>query len=633
MTKIQFVPLIPLMLEGKTDHVITLINKGNFNPEETSENGRNLLCVSLILNQLSIAETLVKFANSNDTNFNLENTDIIEQVINDKELLIQTSRFIKKNNLLLGEFKFTYLGWIANNSEHLSNPDYFMAFKNLCLDNLDSIKKLDPFQTIMELGFIGNKKLIELYYNICEFNTLPIQQNPFFGLLKQVCLNAPQYFDYHSCSLPAKKTDWQINIDAMTALDKMFDTLVKPELFRQFVISFQLTKCLSKPPNTHTRAIRPVDQFNKYLETHQLGETIAIVAKKAIMYDKNLFTKEFLLEWPLLYFKNKSYIQDHFYERQWALTLTQAENKLVTAAVEKYNLLGFGFAKNISVEKALGILEEFVLDVKKVFPIQGDNLGNGQLWINLCSESQHNRLASGLIQGAVSFTDSDNMLLTIKYSEYNHEDTISTLLHEYTHFMQFNNPNSAEIALSDLTQEAFKWAEFSKVDFASVLLYEISKGLIWAQELVEENQPQLVATMSNLLEHPIENFKPSCQHRFKSINEDISELIQNSIDHIFYMVEIYYKNQECKKSSYEHQLWDYYDKKFPKGYDRNYWKKPVEIHARLNQDLLRLINGKEAFSVNPKKLNCMKDMIQSYNQLYVDNFNNHINSSQNKLKM
>lgn len=634
----QYTPIVPLIIAGNTEEAIRIINQGIFDISEHSEGGRNLLALALSLGRYNIADRLIQFSQENNIHFPIyekiegfKTTDCVYDVIFDKPLLNGLCHFIVKHNLSFEQFDFASYCRIINFNKFDEDDYHFTLFRKICSLNKDHIKKLDPINTIISLGKIGNKKLIKMYYEICDFDKLPINEHPSFKLLKDVCINSPKYSDHHTCYIN-ELFSHNINENKIKRLSSLINDIQDDYSFRLAFnyknkgILEQLSH-IFKNNNKHLY----IDSLIPYHEyQHVFNILSSFVGNQLNQIPLNEqhrhFKKRYLTEWPTFYFKNKSYAQINKYID---LELGKENETNIKNIINQFNLIGLSFAKDIKPQEIIIILNRFASEIKEIFPIQDNNLANQQLWINFFSHSQFPHNLPIEEEGSLSIRYfKDKMFLNVYYHAYDHEKTLSTLIHEYTHFMQFNSQtaeNFSNTELLKLQKESYKWVDFSKEDFSHYFLVQVCDKWEDLSDLIQENNLFLINKITSLLDKPWEKFGEelikSAQFMFsKDEYPDTENRFNEKVMHYLPLVKIYQESQQQQQFSYEYYLW----KKNRKN--ERYLNNPIEIHARFNQALHGQITNSDAIelAINPKKLEAMKSMIKSFNHTYLNIFQDNI---------
>jgi hypothetical protein len=642
MKNINKIHLIPLIQEGKIDEVILSIRNNNFDPSEISESGRGLLYVALLLKQYNIAEALVKYSKENNILFVLvrkkyNDNSIIDDVFYDIELLKGTYLFINKHSLEIKNKKFDFLRYCRELNDSLSNDKEALSyFKNICILNQHHITTLDQFKIIMELGYIGNKDLIEIYYDVSNFNSLPLNEHPSFKLLKDVCLNAPKYFDSHSYISSALKTRVHINKKEIINLENNFKNINDETSFIEYFKGEKnISDCISSIAYRKDNETSPFYRLEPNIEYFKVSTMLPKDTDSKLAID-------YLIQWPTIYFDGKS-------SALKTNPIEQATEIKIRKIIKDYNLLGISFAKSIAPTEVVSILDEFISKVKKLCPIDDKYIGNNQLWLDFFSPAQTKRNEVINYQGYISPRNEGRMVISTRL-DHGHHKCVSNLIHEYTHFLQLNNEQSEDItynqksnnvSLYSLKDESHKWCDFNEKDFSVFFVGKLNEDLCMPS-LMKKHKEKLIETVMLLLDSPLEDFRPSFLSKINYIFKEEFDYAYERFGHILnnnlHLVDLYHQSQKNKDYSYEYYLWTHHDKHGNKPIEEksksleNYWNRPHEIHARLNQAITEQDN--KSLVVNPKKLDAMKKMIEYFNSIYVDKLVENSNlPKKKKLKM
>jgi hypothetical protein len=627
--------LIPLILEGKKDEVISSIKNGNFDPSEISGGGRNLLYVALLKDEYDIADVLTQYAQKNNFVFNLINQRNDDSIVDDffyqDKSLNKLFNFIKKDNLEIKKFDFLW-HCVVFNANKADEEEALSNFKQNCILLKDHITKLDPIKTIIQLGDIGNGDLIELYYNICEFDKLPINKHPSFKLLTDVLVNSPKYFDYNIYTANQKNSNTPKK--EISNLKKVLNNINNEKSFNKYFkgkehISASLSK-IYLHNHHYNYDPKSIQQMYNLDANNEYNNVFSILSK---FHHENvgeinlpsLFTKFYLEEWPIAYFSGKSYARRNTFNEK-TTNINEENNIKINELIHKYNLLGFSFAKDLKAEDVLSVFEKFTSRIKKLFPIEGEHIGNNQVWFNFSSTGQIKRNENSSRKGFYSEASSPETIINAEIHPDRIDDTVDTLVHEYTHFMQFNNNEAKEISLKSLDalkKEAYKWIDFPKEDFSNYFFNEAFGQYPIFSDLIEKNKSFLTKSFIDALDEPLNNFKDRFLNKirpvFSSDDADDAQWLEKKANEILtetlFVINIYKTSQDKKDWSFEGYLWNYQDHNTRK----EYWATPIEIHARLNSDLNIVQSGiSKPINVSPKKLDAMKEILEYFNNTYVD---------------
>lgn len=629
----KIIPLIPLLEENKSEEILQHIKNGNFDPLEISENGRSLLAAAILLKKYNIADVLVQYSKNNNIIFDLnnqkyKNRSIIDDIIDDKDNLEGAYIFFKRHDLNINANAFDFLknAKYAINNGLEKNQGHLSYFRKICDLNKHHITALDPIQTIMQLGNIGSNKLIEIYYDICGFNNLQLNSHPSFILLKDVLLNAQKYCD-SQVYVSSNENNSHINQEAIGELSKILENINSHSEFNKyFKGNKDINACLSRVCNTFSTNYSSRYNLEPYREYNNLRNVISEFSKKQLIGidEPSKVVKAYLHEWPIHYFNGKSYANTS--RNNMELTVNANNDKKLKDIVKKYNLLGISFSKNIDASLIISIFEKFDSTVKTVFPIEDEHIGNNQIWFNFSSPKQQKRNENRTNIGFFTNTNIEKKFIDTCISSEDVEKSVSILVHEYTHFMQFNNEDSKKFSyesLDVLGKESYKWVEFKKEDFANFFLTNILKDFYFEPSFWDEHKDYLINSLTSAIDiyAPLEQFSEKFLSNIdKLLTSDEGNRMHRILGDVLpenrFLVGAYYITEQDKVCSYEYTLWSYYDRKGKS----TYWIKPQEIHARFNQDLIadKTTQINKHVIINPKKLDAMKEMLQYFNNTYTD---------------
>lgn len=633
------IPLIPLFEENKTEEILQHIKSERFDPLEISENGRSLLAVALLLGKYNIADNLMQYHKKNNIAINLnnmkyKNESIIRDIIDNKDLLEGMYIFFKRHNLNINICKFDFVNScrLIANAKLEKNKEYLSCFRKVCEAHKNNINALDPLKTIMKLGKIGSHQLIEIYYDICDFNNIDLTAHPSFILLKDVLVNAPKYFN-SQVYVSSNENSNHINKEAIIDLSKILEEIKDNVKFNKyFKGNKDINACLSRICYTTSLNYSTLYNLEPYTEYVNLSMIINDLSNKKLMGidDAAKLVKTYLEQWPIHYFNGKSYADCFNDVNDIELTVNEHNDRQFNTIITKYNLLGISFSKDIEPSLIISIFEKFDSAIKNIFNLENEYIGNNQIWFNFSSRLQEKRDQQ---RGNNGFFRHGNleikqMFIDTLVSSEDINKMVSILVHEYTHFMQLNNDESKKISndsLHDLGREAYKWVEFSKEDFANFYLKYILEGFGFSQSFFCLHKKLLIESVVSSLDIdiPLSMFPEKFLNKIDNLldsdeGQQLHTILNNIVPKNLNLVKAYYISEQERSCSYEFTLWMNYDKE-AKQY---YWCQPVEIHARLNENLLFQKIGEidSTIIINPKKLEAMKDMIENFNEIYLNNY-------------
>lgn len=169
--------------------------------------------------------------------------------------------------------------------------------------------------------------------------------------------------------------------------------------------------------------------------------------------------------------------------------------------------------------------------------------------------------------------------------------------------------------------------DFSKEDFANFYLKYILEGFGFSQSFFESHKKFLIQSVVSSLDIdiPLNMFTEKFLNKIDNLldsneGQRLHAILNNIVPENLNLIEAYYISEQERLCSYEFTLWMNYDKELKKYY----WCQPVEIHARLNENLLfqKIDEINNTIIINPKKLEAMKGMIESFNEIYLNNYLN-----------
>lgn len=311
MNNENIIKLVPL-LEGQNGaKALHAIESGNFDINEVSEKGNDLFKVAFYYGEFDVAKKLLSFNTENNQIFSLNIGSDISTPLFDgmlyrsqnmsKDMLHEMDaykNFIEINNVIL-KLDFTEVINVLNSYDAsiFNRVDYIQRLKYF-LDDAD-IKQLEPVTTIKQLSKLKCSNLLQLYYDICEFEQLPIQEHPSFKLLKDVATNPTKYYDFYVVSKNEKVEDLNHNINPLTTstIKEHFEQIERTKDFAKYFKKGRdflpdIFK-LHKMPYFDRRMTSP------QIEVDNIHQAIRKLNDGVLVENPDKFLKHYLSNWPI----------------------------------------------------------------------------------------------------------------------------------------------------------------------------------------------------------------------------------------------------------------------------------------------------------------------------------------------
>lgn len=623
--------LAPLLEENKTQEAIQVIESGNFNIYELSEKGNNLFTLAFYYEEFTIAEKLLNFNTNVHQKFSLEIDNFISLYLFEKaivkpenffQMIEKYKAFINNHNIVLNLDFYEALDAMDYYGEDsislFKKVDNINLLKFLLKDSIKDIKQLNPIDTIKIISKLKSPNLLAMYYEICEFDTLPIQEHPSFKLLKDVVTHPTKYYDFYVFSQDPDRENLEYNIEenSILKIKNEFDKINRAKDFSKYFKkgkSFlpDIFKLHRIPYFDRTLPIPAIEVNRIHSAIHNLNENV-------LVENQEKFLNYYLINWPIHYFPGKSKNHENLINEDQVFQLKQI--------LSKYSISNIVIHKDKDIEETIKIIKESANEIKFQFNLEDHEVGNHDLSIIFyhINQNQESMLAY--------FYDKNKSISFCNNLSY--KDNVSIFIHEYTHYLQFQDEILMK-KLEELGKLSKEWISYAQKDFAENLFNYI------AVDYYENILHSKKVDWLSLIEYSIEkchdgetlfNFiKKESSHLFTS--EDYNCFKQYNFEHAIIITDIYYQTQKNKDYSYEYYLWENLEKnrilpsKHKKKSDSIYWNAPLEIHARLNEDLYEERTNETYTSINPAKLKQMKSMIQNFNEMFVSRIR------ENKLKL
>ena len=600
--------IIPYITAKKTNEALDIIKNNEFNIYEKSELGNNLLNVSLYHGEFEIAEELINLnknevfpliLNEDFSNLFLENLLINSNNIDFKKYL----NFINKNNITINPNFLLLMSQISNekiNIDKLKDVEQFNLFKEFLKTTTNQIKKLNKFNAIKVISKCKNENLLKFYYDTCEFDKLPIKDHPSFKLLKNLTLNFKDYFDsYLFDEFGKQEYKNEIIQNELDIIEKNFNSINTEYDFEEY---------FKKDKDFYSSIFNIYKYFMN--EGDEIPESEIKNIKKMLcnmnadifeygMENGEDFCQKFLINWPIYYFKEKKIANK---------IITENQEEKINELIEKFNIKKIVLEKDVNLEKMISLLSKSLDFLKSTFNLENKEIGNGDLTI-FFSNKNTEKIGSYSINGSKE----------LKIFAKNNEDEnifISTVIHEYTHYLQEYNKENKNI--NELENLHKKWIDYP-IDLFSKRLYDYMCEFCVVEELNKNKDYLLFAIENNLKKNN------NVILIFEKIKKDFNKFFKNEFEFDNFnnpkrrqilkkTIEKYLESQTKKDYSFEY----YINQELDKKQNYKYWNEPNEIHARINQNLFVTEEKCVVLSFNPKKLTEMKNFIKGHNQMCIE---------------
>lgn len=263
--------------------------------------------------------------------------------------------------------------------------------------------------------------------------------------------------------------------------------------------------------------------------------------------------------------------------------LDAQQQEKIEHLVNQYNLRGLYIDKSCNVHQVLSNLEKAFKDITVFFQIRDDEIGNSELKISI-EKNQDNIsvMSKETVGGYNSVTDTIFATETSKMS--------SILLHEYTHYLQHLAHPTDRMTFKPGFDNSAEWKNIE----------EILKNTVIKEEEIIQLMPDYVQSilntpLSNKQKKEIMDMTDKTLKGQYSEEQIVKHLESMNIDTI-YDIRFFFDNKLKeyisaalidKYPSFDYNYWYLKDN----GKEKGYWQQPVEIHARLNQDLFDFHSG------------------------------------------
>lgn len=607
------ISLIPLLEDKNTAEALQLIESENFNIHEVSELGNNLFKLAFFYREFEVAEKLLQLDyNKKIFQLNIDtkiSTLIIHHILDNLEesayVMKKYTQFMKKNNITLSiDFKKIWEELLTYNFnlEELKKTDNINQLKFFFTNSIEEIKNLDYKETIILLAQFKSPNLIKMYYDLLEFDKLPIQEHPSFSTLKDVVVNSEKYFDYKIFSENKNLTDIKNNINDETIL-KIKNTFEKINTSKDFNQYFKKGRdFLTDLHKIQKTSNSLISDHSK--ETKNILNAVNHLDEGIFIENSDKYLEYYLVNWPIYYFDKKYYINKNN-------TKEVFQNKIDTI-VKKYSFNSILVHKSINEKNFVKVLEECIKETKSFFNLNDNEVGNNE--INLIFEK---KVINNMVLG--EFNSANNII----YISSGEKNQTSTFIHEYTHYLQYKDTKFIKDLkkVKELSQE---WINYETEDFAELLFNNFKKsyGSIFITNQ-KDNWLKILVKLIKSSENEkifVEKIKVKSKSLFKL--DLVYEIFKDFIlSNEILKINAFYTSQKNKDYSFEYYLWEALDNDIFKKNKKEYWGKPLEIHARLNEEIYN--NNMNKFgNINPGKLKQMKIMIEGFNQLFIGELEN-----------
>jgi acetolactate synthase small subunit len=618
MNNQNIISLVPLLEENKSIETLQAIESGNFNIYEVSEKGNNLFSLAFYYKEFSVADKLLEFNKDNNQLFLLEIDKKLSEFLFESlmynsdtffERLTEYKNFINRNNIVLHVDFNEIINTLAYYDTSIFNKlENIELLKFFLKDSINDIKNLDQVDTIKNIASLKCPNLLKMYYEICEFDKLPIQEHPSFKLLKDVATHPTKYYDLYVISKDPDRENLEYNIEKQSIL-KIKNEFEKIERVKDFSKYFK--KGRDFLPDIFK--LHYIPYFDRLLtspgmEVDRIHSAIHSLNESVLVENQEKFLNYYLTNWPISYFAHKAKNHENIMSDDQKAEL----NKILT----QYSLSNIFIHKDKDIDQIIKLINESINEIKVQFNLEDNEIGNNELSLIFNDINKQKEQTLGY------FSDSNK---SINFSNgSSNEENISIFIHEYTHYLQYQDKTLIH-KLEPLGQLSKEWVDYQIKDFSENLFNYLA--IDYYKDINNNQKENWLLFIESAIEkcqdgESLFNFiKKESSYLFKE--EDYKFFKDYNFANAIKIVDIYYETQKNKDHSYEYYLWDNYEKNKllisngKKKNHREYWNSPLEIHARLNQDLYEERKNKTYSSINPAKLEQMKAMIQSFNEMFI----------------
>lgn len=604
----KIISLIPLLEENKTDEIMEAIQSESFDIHEVSPFGNDLFKAAFYYKEFEVAEKLLHYKDNSIFSRDIDtevSTILINNIIHNSEVV---SDKMQAYQVFMLEHKISiypnFQGFVTRliednkNIEQLKKLENIEYLKFFFVNSVKEIQSLNSKDTIIQIAQLQCPNLLKMYYDICEFDKLPIQEHPAFQLLKEVVTNPEKYYDYYIFS--------QENYNIKDNINKLVIEEIE-ESFKKIKTSKDFAKYFKKGrdflPNIYRLKKMPFFDKKKYessIEVDNIHSAIKVLNDNVVVENPDKFIKYYLNNWPSHYFYNKHTNKEE---------LKSEDNSQLQDLIKKYDLKSIIIHKDRNIKQVVKIIKASIEEVQRFFKLKDEEIGNNEL--NLIFTDRKND-RSGEYQ-------IDNIAIKMFTKHLTEEEEISIFLHEYTHYLQHKDSHGIQ-KLNELKEMSEKWIDYSINDFTKKL-YDNFRNYYYMEEQ-KENWLLLIEQTIKQAENGNDflNILKDKSVKLFNTTSEYDYFKKEDSEHEVVMVDIYLESQKNKDYSYEHLLWKEYDNNrnlYIKQKNRKeYWNEPIEIHARLNQELY-FESIDQITKINPAKLKQMKKMINSFNELFI----------------
>jgi hypothetical protein len=318
----------------------------------------------------------------------------------------------------------------------------------------------------------------------------------------------------------------------------------------------------------------------------------------------------------------------------------------------KYNLKCLVFDKKHNIDTLNHILNIGFLKISHVLKIEPLKIGQGELYIDCAIyETNENVLGSFFSEKNALWLNTNKIGLNAHIKDISQtklNDLTSTFVHEYTHFLQYlNEPNPKIIFENNLKDDwgnivnTINYKKYSKDDIHDIFITLVKKIMINEEVAIDNDKIDNLKLQFN---EYFENNNSSSLKKIKSII--IKDTTKENEEFVYFkkMIELF-KISYKKPEAFQEELWRNYDKVFNGKYDihkTTYWSNPIEIHARLNQEIFlkdssSMLDVGHFLSSEEKNdlIQLLKPKLEKFNQLLISHkeyCTNKLSEQKNKTK-
>jgi uncharacterized protein YqgQ len=558
--------LITLVQNRQYKKIYEGLKQGIYNIEETNENNSTAFIYAANQGEFDLLDNLYK-AGCNIHQVNNFGTNALIACCNDEDTDFQKAQSLLKvfsqNKVKFNQLInfFTH----AFNDYHLSDAYSEVLKQKICEEIIKiygkEIKAINP-QEIVE-QFSGQSIFLNEYFKL--FDNKAVDKHPVVQIVKNYLLDAQQLLKTHGY--------FGVNAQSSVLYDKEIKALIK-EVGQQTEDLIAQKKPLLEGLNNI------ISGFCKKIH-HRVPDTVELIKNMNQAYNEcpehtyyNLMTQLARCT-DLDRLKNWMSSANLFDKKEKCLDMNQQQR--MENLVNQYNLRGLYIDKSCNINQVLDNLEKAFKDITEFFQIRDDEIGQSELKISI--ENNNKNVSSMSKETTGGYNIITNTIFATEGSKIS-----STLLHEYTHYLQHLAYLKDRMSFTPDFDNNPEWKALDEI----LINTTVTKEEI-IQSMPEYFQGILDTVLSLEQKEKVMDIAGKRLNGQYSEEQMIAECESLDIDTIYDM-QFFSRNHFKdyikaalidKYASFDYNYWYLQDKEKERGY----WQKPIEIHARLNQDL------------------------------------------------